>query len=78
MSFDVSYLMDALKPFVFFKIGIVSLIFLFVIFQIIILNQVITMNKTLIQKQSSEGLKIFSYILLLLTISLFLIALAIL
>ncbi|HZJ18135.1 MAG TPA: DUF5657 family protein [Patescibacteria group bacterium] len=78
MSFDVNYLMDALKPFVFFKIGIVSLIFLFVIFQIIILNQVITMNKTLIQKQSSEGLKIFSYILLLLTISLFLIALAIL
>lgn len=78
MQFDINYLIGVLKPFLFFKIGLVSLIGLFIIFQIIILNQVITMNKTLDNSQSSEALKFISYILLFLSISLFLTALVIL
>lgn len=69
---------DFLQPLFLTKIGLLALIVIFIIFTIIVSNQTATMNKTLIQKQTSGLLQIFSIILILLAISLFLTALVIL
>jgi hypothetical protein len=67
-----------LQPLFILKIGFLALIAIFIVFTIIVSNQVVTMNKTLSQKQASGPLHAFSILLILLAISLFLLALVIL
>jgi len=69
---------EFLQPLFILKIGLLALIAIFIIFSIIASNQVATMNKSLNQKQTSLLLHIFSILLVLLAISLFLTALVIL
>jgi hypothetical protein len=69
---------EFLQPLFILKIGFLALIAIFIVFTIIVSNQVATMNKTLSQKQASGPLNAFSILLVLLAISLFLLALVIL
>lgn len=69
---------EFLQPLFILKIGLLALIIIFIVFSIIMSNQVATMNKSLNQKQASGPLHAFSIFLVLLTISLFLTALVIL
>lgn len=67
-------------PDILFIAKIVMLIFLalFAAFAIVVLNQVRTMNKIFLEVQSSETLRVIAIILVILTISLFFIAVVIL
>ena len=77
--FEINQILPAfLHPLFIFKIGFLALIAIFIIFSIIVSNQVATLNKSLSQKSASGPLHIFSVILCLLAISLFLLALVIL
>ena len=69
---------EFLRPLFILKVGFLALIVIFIVFSIIMSNQIATMNKSLNQKQASGSLHAFSILLVLLTISLFLIALVIL
>lgn len=67
-----------LQPLFGLKILFLIIIFIFIIFTFVVLNQVNTMNKIVNEAQSSFILKLIAILNLLLTISLFLFALAIL
>jgi hypothetical protein len=73
-----AFLPNFLQPLFILKVGFLALIAIFIVFSIILSNQVATMNKSLSQKQASGPLHAFSILIALLTISLFLIALVIL
>lgn len=78
MSFDLSSILNLFQSFFLLKIAFLVVIFLYVIFTFIVLNQVIVMNRAVSQKTISGLLTIIAVIHILLALSLFAFAIAIL
>lgn len=78
MSVDFSNLTQFLQPLLALKIVFLLIIAFFIVFTFVVVNQVNTMNKIVSEAHSSFTLKLIAILNLLLAVSLFLLALAIL
>jgi len=79
MSLDtIISLLQSLRLTSIFKVGILSVIFLYVIFLYVVLKQVRTMNRMVVQTFFGPLLETIAFLLLLVGISLFIVAIVIL
>lgn len=78
MNFDITQFVNSFHLSSVFKLGILSLIVLFVVFLFVVRRQVISLNKIVIESFFGGFLSVISLLLLLLGISLFFAALVIL